>query len=126
MEYKTKDIPEIATGQAILSMVEESHKYVEKLNDTYFSDKPYHIEISGNFDRSCPLYELSISTKDSSKGGFGFPIYGQDNNVDLLIHLVEMEEMLKHGKLGTFMLMYSFDEDQQLAKNNFINYILKA
>ena len=122
--YKPHEIPEIATGQRILSKATNIIDYVDTLNAKYFCDKDYELQISGNFDPLLPLYSVTLNTKCDP--GYSFDIFKQEqfNYDDIQARVYDIEVMLANKRLGVFILNNFGDRIQ--AKNNYINMIRKG
>ena len=125
MEYKVSEIPEIMVGQAILSQATDVSDKIEDFNALYFADKPYSLYLTGNFDPSYPMVDIEIAT-DAPGGGYGFSIFGLHSKETFEGLIIALEQMLREGTLFSFMLMNCFDRTQQLARQNFMKYIVKA
>ena len=120
-EYKPSQLPEVVAGQTVMSKADEIIDGINILNSFYFKDKPYYLELTGNFDPTMPMYDISISTK-----GYGFSVFGLNDLAETTELLKLTGLMLRNKKLGKYMLDNSFGEGQELGRYNFIKYVLKA
>ena len=119
MGYRANEIPELAIAKNVMSKAEDIISVIDELNEEYFSDKDYKIEIFGNFCSKHPLYSFSLTTK-----GFGFDIF--EHSLFTLnaatIKIQEIKNLLERKELGKFIL----NNLEGLAKENFAKVVLKG
>lgn len=111
-EFKQSELPEVQAGLASLGRVNDVNVRVNRLNDEFFGDKDYGLQLSAGFCVGCD-YSVSLNKSYANGSGFSFDIVTCKAE-DLGFHLNLIEDRLVDGTLGK-SIVRKFTNDAQRA-----------
>lgn len=121
MTYKPQNLPEVQAGQRALARAEQALRKVDKLNEEFFADKPYGLELNAGFCEGC-AYGVTLTKTYENGSGFSFDIVETDLD-GLMVQIALIEDRLIDGVLGKFIVR-KLDNDAKRA--NFKYAILEG